>query len=227
MTKTNEVKMKDKLVQAKEELMGEIAKRASDGQADKVMALSVRLNLLEEIIKTQKKVDDMFDQWQNGETNTTEWKNSIPLKMDLNISQSTRKSAIAKGHERRLEFVHQLQKKSILLKPHKGKTIFTNAKGERIGIAYASEANSDRWFLGLPERGFDHAVLICEARSGMISTVILPRAFFQKYGSYLSRSGGQLKFNILLRHSNYFIIVPDQGEINLKDLDYNETELLG
>src|SRR5699024_11801683 len=64
-------------------------------------------------------------------------------------------TARQKGKLRREEFISDLEKSGIELNRVKG-SLFKTKTGKRVGVAYASERQEDRWFLGLPARSEEH-----------------------------------------------------------------------
>jgi hypothetical protein len=218
--------MMNELNNEKDNLLKKITEHARNGNTSLVISDSSRLKALEEIIIAQINVIERFGRWKNSKGNNEDIPKEYLNQEGARMPISERKSAIAKGNEVRKKYIEELEiNHGIRLTPIKGKTIFSNENNNRVGIAYASEVNPNRWFLGLPENGFEHAVLLCEDNSKNLKACILPNAFFQEYGKFLSRSNGQLKFNIQKRYDNYFVIVPQHDEMNLKDLDYHPNDL--
>ena len=103
------------------------------------------------------------------------------------------------------------------LEPVKGQ-VFRTGHGTRVGIAPASESNKyrDRWFLGLPENGFDHAVLLCYGCNGKLTHFSLPKEFIDKHSQTLSRKNGQLKFNVRRRGEEFLLLVPRRGPVSIE-----------
>ncbi len=103
------------------------------------------------------------------------------------------------------------------LEPVKGQ-VFRTERGTRVGIAPASESNKyrDRWFLGLPENGFDHAVLLCYGCNGKLTHFLLPKEFIDKHSQTLSRKNGQLKFNVRRRGEEFLLLVPRRGSVSIE-----------
>jgi hypothetical protein len=92
----------------------------------------------------------------------------------------------------------------------------------RIGVAYAHEGGrTNRWFLGLEEGKFDHAVLLCESKSGRVTHLSLPREFIAKYGSSFPRKDGQLKINLVMRGGEFCLLLPPGRPINVEQFRDN------
>ena len=92
------------------------------------------------------------------------------------------------------------------LTPEKGAICITQS-GSRVGIATASETKPNSWFLGLPDTPLRYVALLCQ-QSGEQLEFILPKELVAKIWPQLSRSGGQVKFNVLRRNSSYQLQVP-------------------
>jgi hypothetical protein len=57
----------------------------------------------------------------------------------------------------------------------------------------------------LPIDGFTHAVLLCERENGNITEDHLSKDFFSKFGTSMSQSKGQVKFNVVNSKANAFL----------------------
>jgi len=130
------------------------------------------------------------------------------------------------GEKRRLELVEKLRLLRIHLLRLKG-PIFMSPSGVRLGIAYASEAQEGKYFPGLPDAGFNHAILRCEAAGGEIADISLPKSFLSQYGPSLSKSHGQVKFNVARRGREFFLIVPGAGAVSVEAYRDDFTALRG
>jgi hypothetical protein len=112
------------------------------------------------------------------------------------------------GEEIREAFLQRLKGEGVHLQLIKGKTIYLTKSGQRVGIAVATERQPNRWFLGLPIAGFDHAVLLCQRDTGDVAEIRLPDRFFSKYGSFMSQSKNQVLFKIVQKNSEVSVQVP-------------------
>jgi hypothetical protein len=79
-----------------------------------------------------------------------------------------------------------------------------------IGIAFANELPNmpNRWFLGLPDERVDIVSLLCQSKDRQVYDIVLPVTELGPKWDDLSRSKGQLKFNIRKDGSNFFLLVP-------------------
>jgi hypothetical protein len=112
------------------------------------------------------------------------------------------------GKEVRNEWVEEIKSKGIRLVGH-GKR-YQTTRGDTVGIAFANEleGKEDRWFLGLRDEPTDVAVLLCKDRSGLLHDLILPVEELSTYWHWLSKSKGQIKFNVRRDGSDFWLLVP-------------------
>jgi hypothetical protein len=110
----------------------------------------------------------------------------------------------AKGDRIRSEWVQNLHNEGIVLQRLRGKR-YETASGMKVGIAYANELDvrPDAWFLGLAEEDYDIVVLLCEPRDKNVIDFVFPCDFVKQIWARLSRSHGQVKFNVVKSGSNY------------------------
>lgn len=121
------------------------------------------------------------------------------------------------GALKRHEFVRDIKlHEDITLLESKGAIFSTNSR-EAVGIAYASERQQNRWFLGLPDSNYHAFVLLCEPKIGGMKRFILPRDFYQRIRNHLSVKNNQLKFNVSKKKSRYYLSVPSIGNIDISD----------
>jgi hypothetical protein len=118
------------------------------------------------------------------------------------------------GKTTRMAFLEKAYENGIDLQNIRG-SIYQTKSGRRIGIAVATERKANRWFLGLPQNGFEDAVLLCKPDSGETIEIILPKDFFNEYGGKMSKSSGQVKFNVARRGSSYVLLVPGTDGVSL------------
>jgi len=128
------------------------------------------------------------------------------------------------GEYRRQNFVEELSYRGVEL-IHEGGSLYKTQEGGLVGIAYASERQRNRWFLGLPQRDYFCVVLLCESRRGEILNFIFPEDFYVKHKDEYSESGGQLKFNLVLKWDKYQMTIPGVGPITIDDFKDNYKAL--
>ncbi|GBE04937.1 hypothetical protein BMS3Abin10_00556 [bacterium BMS3Abin10] len=121
------------------------------------------------------------------------------------------------GSKARRGWVSMLSSKGILLNGH-NKRYYTKS-GQSVGIAFANEIDRpnliDKWFLGLKDEPTDVVVLLCRDLEGNLNDVILPVAELNSTWKTLSRSGGQVKFNVRSRQGEYFLLDPNGEALNI------------
>ncbi len=92
---------------------------------------------------------------------------------------------------------------------------YANAAGSMFGIAMASEdKRGNKWWLGLPDAHFSSAVLLCQDGNAMLE-FILPASSLTAIWPNLSRSAGQVKFNVKRENLNYALMVPGQEPFDI------------
>lgn len=205
------------LRQEKMELLEKISSAAMEGKSDIVLSASEKLRKVEMLINRCQQLEvEIADLKREGglQTNSETAIQNQMKSMSIPIPRTSVKTVRENGREIREAFLKRLLQAGISLQQVKGETIYRAKSGEKVGIAVATERQPDRWFLGLPEGGFDHAVLLCQRESGDVIEIRLPKGFFSKYGSALSESKGQVKFNISRKGNTYFVKVPGTDGVN-------------
>lgn len=130
-----------------------------------------------------------------------------------------------KGKARRNAFVQELETIGISLINVGGTTYKTKTKN-LVGIAYASERKSNRWFLGLPSKDYSSVTLICENKSGELFNFVLPKDFLNSNLDKFSRDeNGNFKFNIFLKGESYKLRIPSEGYENIDSFKGNYSPL--
>lgn len=127
-------------------------------------------------------------------------------------SPSTKRSISPKreGAMARDKWVRMLSTKHIPLTGHDKR--YHTAKGVSVGIAFANELDRpqlvNKWFLGLKDEPTDVAVLLCRDKEGNLHDFIIPVSELGSSWDALSRSGGQVKFNIHRRKNEFLLSIP-------------------
>lgn len=194
---------------------------ASIGDSENIQNETARLAQIDSLIAQQSALDNEIAALQGGEIPPSEKPGVFP---EARSRKEGELSPRAQGARRRSDFVHDCAKRGITLNHVKG-SLFKNPKGEQVGIASASERKDNAWFLGLPANEFKHAVLLCENKQDRIFAVCLAKSFLDQYGKNLSESKNQTKFNVALRHGNYFLSVPSIGPVPI-DQYINQPKLI-
>lgn len=199
------------LKREKNKILSGISHAASNGKTDLVLSESAKLEKIELLINRHGQLVLELEEVRSNKTqsNTTlpSAKQEVRMK-DHSLRSSLLASSRELGKKIRETFLNRLESEGIHLQLIKGKTIYLTKSGKRVGIAVATERQPNRWFLGLPVGGFDHAVLLCQCEKGDLIEVPLPEKFFMKYGDSMSQSKGQVKFNIVRRGDRVLVQVP-------------------
>lgn len=83
--------------------------------------------------------------------------------------------------------------------------VYANAAGSTVAIAMATEdQRGNKWWLGLPDQEFTLVVLLCHDAKVSLEFVI-PVADVASIWSRLSRSGGEVKFNVKRENNRYLL----------------------
>lgn len=213
-----------KLQKEKDIILSAISKAASEGETDAVLAESEKLEKIENLISRHNHIISEFESLRSGTQGIAQKKTRRIVDTPVGKSRSMQMVASRElGEKMRSEFLSKREAEGVPLQLVKGRAIFRTRSGKRVGLAVATERQPNRWFLGLPADGFDHAVLLCQREDGAVIDIPLPERFFEKYGRAMSVSKGQLKFNIVYRDSGPLVKVPRIGEINVKSFakDYS------
>jgi hypothetical protein len=96
---------------------------------------------------------------------------------------------------------------------HLGKSIYRTARGKKVGLTFANENDQKpgAWWLGTPDSKYDIVVLLCQQDDGEALEFIIAQQDLEKFWGLLSRSAGQVKFNIVRDGANYYLLIPGHG----------------
>jgi len=204
---------KKQLLDEKSKLLNQIATFAQRGESREVLAAGERLNKVESLIERYEKLLRDISELDTDPQQSTQLDFG-----DSRYKNFKKPNIVAAGREIgkkvRLNFLQKASDEGIYLENIRG-SIYQAKSGCKVGIAVATERNPDRWFLGLPLKGFDAAVLLCKPDSGDTIEICLPKSFFDEYSDKMSESSGQMKFNIARRGSGYVILVPGTDGISV------------
>ncbi len=216
------------LEREKNKILSMIAKAAERGKTELLLLESEKLKKIELLINNYTQITSALKRLRTDKPNSQTISNSMQFTIPQNdeVSLSTAASPRERGHKIRREFLKKLAGNGIHLERIKGKTIYSTKSGKRVGIAVATERQANRWFLGLPDGSFDHAVLLCQPENRDTIEVLLPNKFFQEYGEAMSRSKGQVKFNVVQRGREVLILVPGTDGVNISAYPSNYDFLL-
>jgi len=211
-----------RLQEHQEALLRDIEAAAREGNAAAVLALQKKLETLASLIRRQQEIDRTLALFERDLAAGPE----TPVTTTEGLAfDDDRGSAKERGRRRRDEFVRTLSSRGVVLHRVKG-ALFRSPRGTRVGVGYGRESKNDRWFVGLPEDGFDQAVLLCEDRSGRVIHFSLMKEFMDEYGDALSRKNGQVKFNVVRRGGEFFLHVPKRGPVTIEAFRDNFSGLI-
>ncbi len=219
----------DDLQKEKNIILSNISNYARKKETDSVLLESKKLEKIELLIKRHDQIVLELEELRGNNSIpviTSSFVKKQSLGKDTMSSSSTLALARELGKKLRKVFLSKLEGEGIHLQLIKGTTIYRTQSGKRVGIASATERQPHRWFLGLPVGGFDHAVLLCQREKGDVVEVLLPDKFFIKYGSSMSQSKGQVKFNIVKRDSEFLVLVPHTDGVNATPFANDHSFLL-
>jgi hypothetical protein len=207
-------------------LLEEIQTAAAAGDSGRVLAATNRLSTLEDLARRQAQIDSELAQFSSDLPTVPNGSNPHAVLQSPAHTPRLGESPRARGDRLRLEFVRQLNSQGHRLIQIRG-ALFRNRAGEHVGIAYANERKDRGWFLGLPEAAFHNAALLLESRSGRLTSICLPMSFFTKYGKQLSKSQGQVKFNVSQRGTHFVMPIPGAGQVSVDEYVNNYAALSG
>ncbi len=132
----------------------------------------------------------------------------------------------ASGKDARKQWCNELAKSGFPL-TYSGGPYFSTNSGKTIAIAYAAEKpeRPGKFFLGLPDKLASAFVLLCKSANGKVADPVLPDHLLKKYWGSLSRSEGQLKFNLRVSNQNVQLHIPGQGWIGISEFVSNYAPL--
>ena len=208
---------KNQLVHEKTKLLTQIVEFAQRGESQEVLAAGERLQKVEALIgRYEKLVRDISDlDTKSPKSQPLEdTQEGSRLVRDKDFRKLNAASGRGVGRTIRMDFLKRVSEDGVHLRHVRG-SIYETQSGRKVGIAVATERKPDRWFLGLPLKGFDHAVLLCKHDTGDTVEICLPKNFFDEHGDNMSQSGGQMKFNVARRGNGYAILVPGTDGVSV------------
>ena len=212
---------KEQLIREKDSLLRKIAESAQRGQSQEVLAAGEKLHKIERMIERYEQL--LNDISNLDATDLT----SLPTRnISVNAPHPYNPKVVPGrgiGKKIRMDFLQKIGKAGLLLEQMRG-SVYGTQSGRKVGVAVATERKTDRWFLGLPI-GIDQAVLLCQRESGDVATICLPKDFFAEYGDKMSKSGGQMKFNVMRRGSGYSLLIPGTDGVNVSRFVDNYSQL--
>lgn len=128
-----------------------------------------------------------------------------------------------RGKRLREDYISQLHENGILIEQY-DRIWSETLKGLWVAIPTATmEWRHGRWFLGLPEdkvqdkikKGGVVVILLCQSASGSRLDFVIPPDKVLEITPKLSKSKGQLKFNIKKIGDRYQLVIPNDNPLDL------------
>ncbi len=213
---------KEKLMREKAMLLGQIAESAQRGESEEVLAAGEKLSKIEHLIKRYENLLRDISDLNSADSQPGAFRKIGSSSQPSNSINFVPGRGI--GKEIRMDFLLKVSKQEIHLGQRSGSTYETSS-GRKVGLAVATERKPDRWFLGLPV-GLDQAVLLCQRENEDVADICLPKNFLAEHSGKMSKSGGQIKFNVTRRGNGYTLLIPGTNGINVSKYvgDYSQLK---
>lgn len=125
-----------------------------------------------------------------------------PHSSERSPSSADLPSRKARGKASRDRYLRGLLSNGIQLTRLKGRA-FRTSSGKQVGIAYASELQANKWWMGLPNEHYDVVILLCETSSGETLDFVLPPDFVSQVWGRLTISNKQKEWHVERSGPNY------------------------
>ena len=182
-----------KALALKSEIMSEIQHAAVKQDTQKIIGFSA---ILEEAQSINADLESLAVALSSLEDRVSKLKAGVLHFPQRTIKVSDGTSARAHGEQVRKILLDDLRQEGIVLRNQKG-SLYATGDGGIVGIAFATERQPGRWFLGLPERrDYKAIILLCEDSKGKALPLVLHKKLLDESYADLSHSGGQYKFNV-------------------------------
>lgn len=196
----------DKILSLKETTKAKIAHALKNNRTEIVVAAAKELDLLDRLERQYKEIETAitsFDKQRN---------------FNADEPQNINKSPKRIGKDERKIFIQEAFKRKKILSEEKGPLCRDKSDG-LVGIAYASERNRNRWFLGLPKKEYSSIVFICKNNLLKIIYFILPCTFCERYQNDfdIDEKEIQYKFNIALKKDGRYILTMSSKTLAIND----------
>jgi hypothetical protein len=143
------------------------------------------------------------------------------------VTSTRSRSAKRAGAEMRAQWVSHVKGLGINLQG-RGKRYMTPSQAT-VGLAPANElpGKPNRWFSGLADEPTDVVVLLCRSSTGRLYDLVVPISGLGRRWDLLSRSGGQIKFNIRKDISDFLLLIPGNEPLRVTQYMGNYEPLRG
>lgn len=198
------MELKEKLERLKTKAMNKIANAAGAHDTRLVSAYSAIANRIEQDERILFTLDDRIDSYEKELSEPP----PIPAMGDEGPApEYFRATGRHIGQAKRTAFLDAGKTRGYQLTPI-GPSVYKTPKGLKVALAFANEQRPNRWFLGVQDGSYDVVVLLCQRDSTDTAEIILPREFLSRYWATLSRSKGQVKFNVSRSGDSWWLLVP-------------------
>lgn len=193
----------------KNEVLEEVSRAVEVGESQRILLLGRRLEMIDKLtVRAEELESDVKNLLVIDEKSFARKDSS---------AQRGVESGREGGERARAVIVNALSAAGVEIQRLKG-AIYRLPTGALLGIAYATERQPNRWFLGLTKGKFEHAILLCEETPDKIHALVLSQDFLTKHGK-LSSSGSGEKFNVTRTGSSFYLNFPGKGAVPVPKLD--------
>jgi len=213
------MELTNQLTSLKKKAMKKIGAAAEAHDISQIRVLSELANRIEEDLRLLAGMEERVNSYEEQLAQSTPAP-STPSNLKDILSDITKniKSITPKRYQRRQigqdarsRFVALGSRAGFRLMPLGGKAYQTSS-GKKVGITFANELEGrpDRWWLGINDDHYDVVVLLCNQQSGSMLDFILPFEDIRRLWPSLSRSAGEVKFNVIREGETYSLSMPPQ-----------------
>lgn len=218
-----------KLENMREQAVDGVKAAAASGKTSEMIQAVSRVREIDALIKQAQSLEDAVRALEDPAST------SKPLWLDPTEIRGPSPRAGARGEDHLMEESTQRDGKrraaaarqdlQAILRERLGEytrvkqTIVRTKGGRTIAMAFAAYARRDRnrWFLGIPEEpACQVAILMCQAKGGVLNRFVLPEEFLGQHRRHLSKANRQLKFNIVHKDGEFNLLVPPKRKVPIQ-----------
>lgn len=210
------------LLELKKEILERVKGAAQKGDIESIAFLGKAAEQCESLINEVKDFENRIGKFSDSIFSTPGLKEKqknrkLTERIDSNIA-TYRLSPKREGANMRNGWVEKIKSKGVKLNGH-GKR-FQTESGKDVGVASANELDRsqqllNKWFLGLKDERMDIVVLLCRDLEKKVHDIVLPVSEIGSAWEALSRSGGQVKFNVRRQGGEFKILIPGKGPLEI------------
>lgn len=213
------MELASQLTSLKKKAMKKIGEAAEEHDISRIRILSELANKIEGDLAHIIAIEERVNSYEKELAHSTHLPSSSSSFKDIlkDITENIKSVSPSRSHRRQMgqnarnRFVELGSRVGFRLIPLGGKTYRTTS-GKKIGVTFANELEGkpDRWWLGIKDEHYDVVVLLCNQGSGGMLDFILPYEEIKTIWPSLSRSAGEVKFNIIREGKTYSLSMPPQ-----------------